>query len=72
MGDRQIFLKTHRDVSFNKVLWNEPTFFFSAGSISQDSTFNNDFHAKTEAWEGIESLPHLPFKRTISTDSLFC
>jgi hypothetical protein len=27
MGDGRIFLKTRRrDVSFNKVLWNEPTF----------------------------------------------
>ncbi len=36
MGDGRIFLKTRRDVSFNKVLSNEPT---SAGSISLDSTF---------------------------------
>jgi hypothetical protein len=26
MGDGWIFLKTCCDVSFNKVLWNEPTF----------------------------------------------
>jgi hypothetical protein len=26
MGDGQIFLKTRRDVSFNKVLWNKSTF----------------------------------------------
>ncbi len=26
MGDGRIFLKTRRDVSFNKVLSNEPTF----------------------------------------------
>ena len=26
MGNGRIFLKTCRDVSFNKVLWNEPTF----------------------------------------------
>ncbi len=26
MGDGRILLKTCRDVSFNKVLWNEPTF----------------------------------------------
>jgi hypothetical protein len=26
MGGGRIFLKTRRDVSFNKVLWNEPTF----------------------------------------------
>ncbi len=26
MGDGRIFLKTRRDVSFHKVLWNEPTF----------------------------------------------
>ncbi len=24
MGDRRTFLKTHHDVSFHKVLWNEP------------------------------------------------
>ncbi len=37
MGDRRNFLKTRRNVSFNKVLSNEP---LSAGSISLDSTFN--------------------------------
>jgi hypothetical protein len=26
MGDGRIFLKTRRDISFNKVLGNEPTF----------------------------------------------
>ncbi len=26
MGDGRIFLKTRRDISFNKVLLNEPTF----------------------------------------------
>jgi hypothetical protein len=26
MGGGRIFLKTRRNVSFNKVLWNEPTF----------------------------------------------
>jgi hypothetical protein len=26
MGDGQIFLKTCREVSFNKVLYNEPNF----------------------------------------------
>ncbi len=26
MWGEWIFLKTRRDVSFNKVLWNEPTF----------------------------------------------
>jgi hypothetical protein len=26
MGGGRIFLKTRRDVSFNKVLWNEPIF----------------------------------------------
>jgi hypothetical protein len=26
MGDGWIFLKTHHNVSFNEVLWNEPTF----------------------------------------------
>jgi hypothetical protein len=26
MRDGRIFQKTRRDVSFNKVLWNEPTF----------------------------------------------
>ncbi len=26
MGDGRIFLKTRPDVSFNKVLWNEPTY----------------------------------------------
>jgi hypothetical protein len=26
MGGGRIFLKTRRDISFNKVLWNEPTF----------------------------------------------
>jgi hypothetical protein len=26
MGGWRIFLKTRRDVSFNKALWNEPTF----------------------------------------------
>ncbi len=35
MGDGRIFLKTRCDVSFNEVLWNEPTF----RSISLDSTF---------------------------------
>ncbi len=26
MGEGRIFLKTRRGVSYNKVLWNEPTF----------------------------------------------
>jgi hypothetical protein len=26
IGDGKIFLKTRRDISFNKVIWNEPTF----------------------------------------------
>jgi hypothetical protein len=26
MEDGRIFLKTRRDLSFNKVLWNEPNF----------------------------------------------
>jgi hypothetical protein len=39
IGEGRIFLKTHRDASFNKIYRMS---LISTGSISLDSTFNNN------------------------------